>query len=1039
VYFASGALCQVFKLGPSGQLFLVAGNGGHGFSGDGGAATAAELYGPAAVAVDGSGNLFIADYLNNRIRRVDASTQVITTVAGNGTAGFTGDGGPATSAAFYWPYGVTVDSSGNLFISDTANNRIRRVDAATQIITTVAGDGSGGYNGDGGPATSAELNWPTAVTVDGSGNLLVADSLNERIRRVDAASQIITTVAGNGTQGFSGDSGPATSAELSWPYDVAVDTYGDLFIADLANQRIRRVDAATQVITTVAGNGTLGFSGDGGPATTAELSSPNGVALDRSGNVFISDAGNNRIRRVDAATTTIATIAGGGTGGDNGPATAGVLNGPYGVAVDIAGDLFIGDYYNYRIRRVDAATQIITTVAGNGMQGPGGDGGPATSAEIAGPFGVAVDASGNLFFTDICSIRRVDAASQIIATVAGQSYCGFSGDGGPATNAELGGAIGASGVAVDVSGNLFIDDTGNYRIRRVDEATQIITTVAGNGSWGFSGDGGPATSAQFAGGTGPSGVAVGSSGNLFIADNANFRIRRVDARTQIITTVAGSGASGFGGDGGAATAAQLNYPSGAAVDSSGNLFIADLWNNRIRRVDAVSQIITTVAGNGTPGFSGDGGPATAAQLNYPSGVAVDSSGNLFIGDASNNRIRKVALPPFEAVVPTSLTFGNQSLGTTSPAQPLRLTNTGLIPLEISTITASEGFAENDTCAGTIEPQAGCTINVTFAPTAPGTQTGTITITDNAFGSPQTVSLGGTGVGPVVSLPAPPTFPSEPVGTTSPAQTVTLTNTGNANLTFTAIGASGPFAIAASGTTCSTTSPVAASGSCTVAITFTPTAAGAASGTLSFTDNAGGSPQTLPLSATGQDFSLAVPTGSSSSATVSPGGTATYTITATAIGGFNQAVNLACSGAPSEASCQLSPSPVTPSSSGTNITVTVTTTAPSFSAPRSRHLPPARPLAPWPRNLMVLALLLTGAAWAVRNWGHPGLSRLRTALVALALAMLLTLAMAACGGGGSSAPSNPGTPPGTYTITVTGSFGSGSSPLTHSVKLTLTVS
>ncbi|MGP8165926.1 MAG: choice-of-anchor D domain-containing protein [Steroidobacteraceae bacterium] len=264
---------------------------------------------------------------------------------------------------------------------------------------------------------------------------------------------------------------------------------------------------------------------------------------------------------------------------------------------------------------------------------------------------------------------------------------------------------------------------------------------------------------------------------------------------------------------------------------------------------------------------------------------------------------------------------------------MTVTNSGTASLTFTGIAVTGDFAipaSGTTCSTSapVAASSNCVINVTFSPMAAGTLSGTLTITDNnngVAGSMQTVSLSGTGTGPVVSLSAPPTFSSEPVGTTSPAQTVTVTNTGSANLTFTApVAVSGPFAIATSGTTCSTSRPVAVSGSCMVAVTFTPTAGGPATGTLSFTDNAGGSPQTLALSATGQDFALAVPSGSSSSQTVSPGATATYTIAATSLGGFNQSVSLSCSGTPSEATCQLSQPSVTPSSSGANITVTVAT-------------------------------------------------------------------------------------------------------------------
>src|SRR5207302_624534 len=338
------------------------------------------------------GNLFIADAGNERIRRVDATTGIITTVAGNGTAGFSGDGGPATSAELSGPTGIALDSRGNVFIADSGNARIRRVDAATRIITTVAGNGGFRFSGDGGPATAAGLGFPQGVAVDAGGNLFIADTVNPRIRHVDAATRIITTAAGNGPATFRGDGGPATSAELFTPVGIAVDSSGNLFIAEGNNNRIRRVDAATGIITTVAGNGILGFSGDGGPATSAELFLPSGLAVDRVGNLFIADTHNHRIRRVNAATRLITTVAGNGTAGfsgDGGPATAAELALPQAVAVDAAGNLFIADTLNERIRRVDATTGIITTVAGNGTAGSIGDGGPATSAGLFHPAGLA--------------------------------------------------------------------------------------------------------------------------------------------------------------------------------------------------------------------------------------------------------------------------------------------------------------------------------------------------------------------------------------------------------------------------------------------------------------------------------------------------------------------------------------------------------------------------------------------------------------------------------------------------------------------------
>jgi len=372
------------------------------------------------MAVDPAGNVFIADRNNHRVRKVDAATGVITTVAGTGSDGYAGGGGLATAAALYYPSGVAVDAAGNLYIADTYNHRVRRVDAATGTITTVAGTGVQGYGGDGGPATGATLSGPAGVAVDALGNLFIADEGNCRVRRVDAATGTITTVAGTGVRGYAGDGGPATSAELTFPSGVAVDAAGTVFIADRANNRVRRVDATTGVITTVAGIGSFGYSGDGGPATSAALGSPEGLAVDGAGNLFIADTSNNRVRRVDAATgviTTLAGASGSGSWGDGGPAAGAALSVPGGVAVDATGNIFIADMGNQRVRRIDARTGIIsivagTIVAGNPLVGHGGDGGPATGATLSGPTGVAVDGAGNLFIADKFNnrIRKVAAA-----------------------------------------------------------------------------------------------------------------------------------------------------------------------------------------------------------------------------------------------------------------------------------------------------------------------------------------------------------------------------------------------------------------------------------------------------------------------------------------------------------------------------------------------------------------------------------------------------------------------------------------------------
>ena len=716
VYFAdSSGHCVWLLNGATGSISMVAGNGVQGFSGDGGPATSALVNGPAAVALDGGGNLFISD--GNRIRRVAAGTGIITTVAGNGGGGgFSGDGVPATNTSLNTPLGLAVDGSGNLLIADANNNRIRRVAADTGIITTVAGNGTTGYRGDGGAATSTTLSFPSSVAVDGGGNLFITDTNNFRIRRVAAGTGVVTTVAGNGVNGVSNDGGAATSSTLIGPRGVLVDGGGNLLIAE--GNRIRRVAAGTGVISTVAGSAIAGFSGDGGAATSARLNNPPGLAMDGGGNLFIADGSNNRLRRVAAGTGIITTVAGSGEttfSGDGVPATSAMLRFPYGLAMDGGGNLFIADANNHRVRRVAAGTRVITTVAGNGTFAYRGDGLPATSASLFFPQGVAVDGGGNLFIADTYNhrIRRVAADTGVITTVAGTGTAGFSGDGEAATSARLWNPAVA---AVDGSGNLFIADTTNHRIRRVAADTGVITTVAGNGTAGFRGDGVPATSTSL---NSPQGVALDGSGNLFIADTLSSRIRRVAADTGVITTVAGNGTAGFRGDGVPATSTSLNAPMAPAVDGSGNLFIADSSNQRIRRVAAGTGVITTVAGTGTAGFSSDVQPATSAALRTPRGLAVDGSGNLFIADSTSSRIRQLVASTPEPSSSAPVAATPSQTGTASSSS----TGTGSSSAT-GTATRSQTGTASSSSTGTGSSSATGTATRSQTGTASSSSTGT---------------------------------------------------------------------------------------------------------------------------------------------------------------------------------------------------------------------------------------------------------------------------------------------------------------------------
>ena len=630
VYIADTYNHRIRRVDATGTITTIAGTGEYGFGGDGGPASQAQLAFPEDVAADGAGNVYIADSYNRRVRRVDA-TGTITTIAGTGESGFSGDGGPASQAQLIEPEGVAVDGLGNLYIADTYNHRIRKVDA-TGTITTIAGTGERGFSGDGGPASQAQLSAPFDVAADRAGNVYIADNTNHRIRKVDAAGTI-TTFAGTGETCCSPNEGPAVEASLGYPRGVAVDGAGNVYIS-AGGRGIGKVDS-TGTITTIAG--------------TARFHYPAGIAVDVAGNLYIADSGNHRIRKVDV-TGTITTIAGRTFSGDGGPASQAQLSEPEGVAADSAGNVYISDGNNHRIRKVDFAGTI-TTIAGTGEYGFSGDGGPASQAQLASPGGVAVDLAGNVYIADQYNnrVRRVDFAGTI-TTVAGTGESGFSGDGGPASQARFRQPF---DVAVDGLGNLYIADRNNQRIRKVDFAG-TITTIAGTGERGFGGDGGPASQAQL---SEPEGVAVDEAGNLYIADSFNHRIRKVDF-AGTITTIAGTGERGFSGDGGPASQAQLSSPEGVAADGAGNLYIVDQYNNRVRKVDATGTI-TTIAGSGERGFAGDSGPAVEAELDLPADVAVDTEGNVYIADWLNHVIRK--LQPQDDTPLASPSFGTATV------------------------------------------------------------------------------------------------------------------------------------------------------------------------------------------------------------------------------------------------------------------------------------------------------------------------------------------------------------------------------------------
>ena len=630
----------------TGTITTVAGTGNPNSAlGDGGPAIAAGMTAPVGVLFDSSGNLLIAE--GGRIRRVDARTGVITTIVGkDGHYGFCNEQPiDALKACFAYMTGFAIDAEGNLYIGDYYNNLISRVDARTNIMTTIAGNGVSGYSGENIDARNATLSGTYGLAVDDARRALYIAG-NGRVRKVDLDSNRITTVAGGGARsGASGDGGSALEAALG-PIGLAVDASGNLLIAD-SGDRVRKVDPATGIITTVAGGGSPADGvGDGGPATTATFDRTWAVAVDGGGNLFVGDSANNGIhyfvRKVDAATQLITTVAGTGQRaalGDNTAAIAATLRGPDGVTVDSSGNMFITDAGNNRIRRIDASTRTITTVAGGGTKLETGV--PATDFYFYGVGGrVAVDEAGNLYIAEgvIFRVRKVDARTRTISTVAGNGRAEFSGDGGLAINA----GVQPSDLAVDQRGNLFIGESRSRRVRKVDLTTGVITTVAGGGQPASGiGDGGLAVNAVLGS---EIRIVSDADGNLFISDTENGRVRRVDVVTGIITTVAGGGSNPCCRNQ-LATAVSV-YPEAVGLDPAGNLLIVD-WSYplQIRRVNAATGISTVIAGGDQPMPNlGDNGPALGANFNYPYAVTSDAAGNIFIADSSNNRIRAVRGP-----------------------------------------------------------------------------------------------------------------------------------------------------------------------------------------------------------------------------------------------------------------------------------------------------------------------------------------------------------------------------------------------------------
>ncbi len=599
----------------------LAGNAGYGAAD--GPPSVARFNGPSSVAVDGAGNIYVADRNNHTIRKITTGG-LVTTLAGTaGSAGSTdGTGG---GARFNSPSGVAVDGAGNVFVADTGNSTVRKI-TSDGSVTTVAGK-AGNLGSTDGTAGAAQFYSPQGVAVDGVGNLFVADISNNTIRKITVGG-LVTTLAGAAGLAGSAD-GTGSAARFSQPSGIAVDSGGNIYVGDSGNNTIRRITSGG-VVTTLAGAagpGNLGAAD--GPGSAARFNGPQGVAVDGAGNVYVADGANSTIRKIaGGGVTTLAGKAGSAASVD---ATQGAarFNNAAGVALDGAGNLLVADTGNNTIRKI-ASGGVVTTVAA--VAGSvGSTDGAGSAARFIQPAGVAVDGAGNVYVADSFSntIRKLGSGG-VVTTLAGTAG-GLGGSDGTGSAAQFNDP---TGVAADSAGNVYVADAGNHAIRMIASGG-VVTTLAGKAGSVGSTDG-VRSAARF---HSPSGLAVDGAGNVYVADTGNNTVRKITSGG-VVTTLAGA-AGLFGSVDGTGGAARFSQPSGVAVDSAGNVYVADTGNNTIRKITS-GGVVTTLAGAAGPGNLGAAdGPGSAARFNGPQGVAVDGAGSVYVADAFNATIRKI--------------------------------------------------------------------------------------------------------------------------------------------------------------------------------------------------------------------------------------------------------------------------------------------------------------------------------------------------------------------------------------------------------------
>jgi trimeric autotransporter adhesin len=836
VIFADYGNHLVSRLNADGTITVLAGNGIGGFSGDHGPALSASLNRPSSAVMDAAGNLYIYDSTFARIRRVTPDG-IIATYAGTGFYGYSGDHGPATKAAINNGGKLAVDYSGNLYLTDPFANVVRVI-TSDGIISTYAGNGKGVHAGDNIPATQAALALGTGqIVCDAAGNLYLAEDGASLIRKISPAG-IITTVAGTGRAGYK--DGPVLSAQFDLPVGLALDGAGNIYVGDKNNHVVRQISPGGTVSTIAGVSGSFGFSGDGGPPLKAVFRYPTGIAIDAAGNININDSGNLRIRAFSTGTNVINTVAGNGlwrTTPDGAPATQAYFFAPQQISFDSKGNLLIADSQTYRVRRVNA-DGTFQTLAGNGATGIGGVGGPATKALLSNPIMAVADSAGSIYIADAGAsvIYRVGPAGNMSVFAGQEGNFGYGGDNGPAAKAVLNGPV---ALAFDAAGSLYIAERFGNCIRKVAaDSANTITTYAGTcGKFGFSGQNVPAKQALL---SGPQAIAFDSQGNLIVADTDNNRIRKITP-AGVISTIAGTGENISNGNNGPATAASVLFPDALAVDPQGTIYFAEGIGTHVRLITPAGRM-SAFAGTGYRALAGDGGAATSGAFGGQ-GLALDAAGNLYISDFFNDRIRIVlASPPVLSAAVMSLSFTAASGGGPTAPQAVALSST----LTGQLLTAKSDSPWLMVPLGIESAPQNLQVYVNPAGLAPGKYQGNVTLqTPGVSGAlitiPVTVTVSAA-VAPRLRLDAPALDFSFLHSAAPQTQSFSVQNSGGGTLTFQATvsgAASGGVTLSSQSGSALPSAPV------TIVVTVDPTQLpdGASSGEITIKGSTG---QTINL-------------------------------------------------------------------------------------------------------------------------------------------------------------------------------------------------